>query len=82
MATWTSDELNTIGGAEEVRITSARPDGTLRKPVIVWLVRNGDDLFVRSVNGRDAAWFRGVQDRHEGHIWADRLERHHLRRDA
>ena len=42
MTAWKSDELNRIGGAEEVRIASVRRDGTLRKPVIVWLVRDGD----------------------------------------
>jgi hypothetical protein len=75
MATWTSDELASIGGAEEVRIAALRPDDTLRKPVIVWLVRVGDDLYVRSVNGRNAAWFRGVQPRHAGRLWAAGLEK-------
>lgn len=70
MATWTSDELGTIGAAEEVHIAAVRPDGTLRKPVIVWIVRVGRDVYVRSVNGRSAAWFRGVQARHTGHLWA------------
>lgn len=70
MTAWTTDELNSIGAAEEVRIASTRSDGTLRKPVTVWLVRNGEDLIVRSVNGRDSTWFRGVQNRHEGRIWA------------
>lgn len=60
MTDWTSDDLTRIGTEEEVRIASARPDGTLRKLVIVWLVRQGDDLYVRSVNGRGAAWFRGM----------------------
>jgi hypothetical protein len=59
-----------IGAAEELQIASRRRDGTLRNPVTIWIVRHGDDLYVRSVNGRTAAWFRGVQDRHEGHIQA------------
>jgi hypothetical protein len=42
------------------------PGGALRKPTTIWVVRLGDDLFVRSVNGRAAAWFRGTQLRHEG----------------
>jgi hypothetical protein len=70
MTTWTSDELNKIGTAEELRIASLRRDGTLRKPVIIWAIRLGDDLYVRSVNGRTSAWFRGVQTRHEGQIRA------------
>ena len=75
MTTWTSDELNKIGTAEELNIASLRSDGTLRKPVIIWVVRLGDDLYVRSVNGRTSAWFRGVQVRHEGHIQAGGVEK-------
>jgi len=75
MTAWTSDELNKIGTAEELRIASLRADGTLRKPVIIWVVRIGDDLYVRSVNGRTSVWFRGVQTRHEGHIRAGGVEK-------
>jgi len=70
MSTWTSDELDRIGGAEELEIASLRRDGTLRKPVTIWVVRHDDDLFVRSVYGRTSSWFRGIQVRHEGHIQA------------
>lgn len=70
MTTWTNDELIKIEKAEELQIASLRSDGTLRKPVIIWAVRVGDDLYVRSVNGRTAAWFRGVESRHEGQIRA------------
>ncbi|HEX2908210.1 MAG TPA: DUF2255 family protein [Phototrophicaceae bacterium] len=70
MTTWTSDELSQIGMAEELEIESRRGDGTLRKPVIIWVVRYGDDLYVRAVNGRISAWFRSTQTRHEGRIQA------------
>ena len=75
MTAWTSDELTKIGTAEELQIASLRRDGTLRKPVTIWVVRHGDDLYVRSVNGRAAAWFRGTQARHEGHIRAGGVEK-------
>jgi hypothetical protein len=75
MTTWTSDELNKIGEAEELLISSLRADGTLRKQVIIWVVCIGDDLYVRSVNGRTGAWFRGVQTRHEGRIQAGGVEK-------
>ena len=75
MSTWTSDELDRIPGAEELEIASVRRDGTLRKPVTIWVVRHGDDLYVRSVNGRTSSWFRGVQARHEGHIRAGGLDK-------
>jgi hypothetical protein len=65
---WTSEELTKIGRAEELRIRSLRRDGTLRKPTTIWVVRHGDDLYVRPVNGRTSAWFRGTQVRQEGHI--------------
>jgi hypothetical protein len=75
MTTWTKEELSKIGTAEELRIASLRSDGSLRKPVIIWVVRVGDDLYVRSVNGRNSAWFRGVQTRHEGRIQAGGVEK-------
>jgi hypothetical protein len=75
MTAWSVDELKKIGSAEELRISSLRGDGTLRKPVIIWVVRLGDDLYVRSVYGRNSAWFRGVQVRYEGHIRAGGVEK-------
>ena len=75
MTAWTSDELNRIGRAEELQIASLRRDGTLRNLVTIWVVRVGDDLYVRSVNGRNSAWFRGAQTRHEGHIRAGGVDK-------
>src|SRR6266550_6123337 len=75
MSTWTSDELDGIAGAEELELASVRRDGRLRKPVTIWVVRYGDDLYVRSVRGRSSTWFRGVQDRHEGHISAGGVDK-------
>ena len=70
MAAWASDELSKIGAADELELASARGDGTLHKPVTIWVVRHGDDLFVRSYNGRAAAWFRRMAVRHQGVIRA------------
>jgi len=75
MSTWTSDELDRIGEAEELEIASLRRDGTLRRPVTIWVVRYGDDLYVRSVNGRTSSWFRGAQARHEAHIEAGGVDK-------
>lgn len=75
MTSWTKDEITKIGAAEELQIASRRRDGTLRKPVIIWVVRYGDDLYVRSVNGRTASWFRGTQVRYEGHIRAGGVDK-------
>ena len=70
MAAWTNEELDKIAAADELELASTRRDGTLRTPVTIWVVRHGDDLYVRSVYGRTSTWFRRVQDRHEGHIRA------------
>ena len=70
MTAWTGDELAKIGTADELDIAALRPDGTLRNPVTIWVVRHGDDLYVRSYRGSGGAWFRGVQDRHEGRFRA------------
>lgn len=74
MAMWTSDQLARIESAEELKIALLRGDGTLRTPVIIWVVRQGDDLHVRSVNGCAAACFRGMQGRHAGRIWSGGVE--------
>ena len=75
MTTWTSEELNKIGTAEELLIASLRRDGSLRKLVTIWVVRLGDNLYVRSANGRTGAWFRGTQVRHEGRIQAGGVDK-------
>ena len=75
MSAWTPDELSAIGEAEELEIAGMQEDGTLRKPVIIWVVRHGDGLYVRSVKGTRAGWFRGTQERHEGRIWAGGVEK-------
>jgi hypothetical protein len=79
---WTSDELTKIGAAGELRIASLRRDGTLRKPVIIWSVRVGDDIYARSAYGPNVAWLRGVKIRHEGHISAGGVEKDVAFQDA
>ena len=75
MTTWTSDELEKIEAAEELDLASVRRDGTLRKSVTMWVVRAGDDVYVRSVNGRGSSWFRGAQTLHEAQIRAGGVTR-------
>lgn len=70
MTKWTADELAKIGNSDELRIAFQRPDGTLAAPRTIWVVRDGDDLYVRSVRGRTSGWFRGVQASHQGHVEA------------
>lgn len=75
MSEWTSDELDKIGATEELQIASLRRDGTLRKPVIIWVVRCGDDLYARCVSGRIGKWFQHALESHEGHIEAGGVEK-------
>jgi hypothetical protein len=75
MTEWTNEELTKIEAADELEIASLRRDGTRRSPVTIWVVRVGDDLYVRSVNGRSGAWFRGSEARHEGRIRVGGVEK-------
>ncbi len=75
MAAWTNEELEKIGRAEELDLSSLRKDGTLRSPVTMWVVRVGDELFVRAVKGRSGPWFRGTQARHAGRIQSGGVEK-------
>jgi hypothetical protein len=74
MSTWTSDELGRIGAAEELQLASQRRDGTLRPYVTMWIVRTGDDLYVRSAYGPDNPWFRRAKASGAGRIRAGGLE--------
>ena len=75
MTAWTGDELASIETADELQIAALRPDGSLRHPVTIWVVRDGDDLYVRSARGSAGAWFRGALVRHEGHIQSGGVDR-------
>jgi hypothetical protein len=65
---WTEQELAAVGSADELEIASRRQDGTLRRAVTIWVVRDGDDLVVRSAHGRGNGWFSHAIERHEGRI--------------
>jgi hypothetical protein len=69
-ANWTTDELNRIARAEELQIAPERRDGSLRRPLPIWVVRVGDDLFVRSWRGAGGGWYRAAEATHEAHISA------------
>jgi hypothetical protein len=75
MSAWTADELARIGKATELQIASRRRDGSLRPFVTIWVVRSGDDLYVRSAYGYENGWFQRALSSGEGRIRAAGLER-------
>ena len=68
MSAWTHDELTRIEHADELQIAALRDDGTSREPVPVWVVRDGDELYVRSYRGASGAWYRAARSSRRGHI--------------
>ena len=70
MSAWSQDDLDRLGGAGEVEVSSVRRDGSLSRPRTVWIVRVGDQLYLRSVNGPDAAWYRLTRTFRQGRIQA------------
>jgi hypothetical protein len=75
MTKWSDEELRRVGEAQELQLASARRDGTMRRYVTMWVVRVGDDLYVRSAYGPDNAWFRRAKTSGAGRIRAGGLER-------
>jgi hypothetical protein len=64
-----------LGQAEELHVTTARPDGSLRPWVPIWVVRVGDNLLVRSYRGPDGAWYRHATHLPQGRVRAGGLGR-------
>jgi len=55
--TFAETDLSAIAGAEEVRIETRAADGTVHT-TIIWIVEHDGQLYIRSVNGPGARWFR------------------------
>jgi hypothetical protein len=72
---WTGDELEKIGDAEELQLASRRADGSLRPFVTIWVVRAVDDVYVRSAYGHDNPWFQRALKAGKGRIQAGGVER-------
>jgi hypothetical protein len=80
--TWTSEELSRVGEAEELQIASTRKDGTLRPYVTIWVVRVGNDIYVRSAYGADNPWFVRAKASGIGRIRAGEVEKDVVFTDA
>ncbi|RHA40759.1 DUF2255 family protein [Cellulomonas rhizosphaerae] len=68
MSAWTAADLARVDEADELRISSYRPDGTLRPGVTIWAARVGDDVYVRSAQGPGNGWFRRAVAAGRGHV--------------
>lgn len=75
MTDWTPEDLDSIAGASQIEITTLRGDGSARSYVPIWVVRAGDDLFVRSYRGSDGGWYRHACRHPHGRIKARGVQR-------
>ena len=60
MTGWTAADADRIGAPEEVQVSTRRADGAVAAPRTIWIVSSAGRLFIRSTNGRTAAWFRAA----------------------
>jgi hypothetical protein len=71
---WTSEQLERVSQSTELQLASRRSDGTLRPFVTMWVVRVGDDLYVRSAYGPENPWYRRATASGTGRIRAGGVE--------
>ena len=74
MTAWNPEDLARIAESDELVVATTSADGGLRAPVPVWVVRDGDDLYVRSYKGSGGAWFRAATARPEARVSAGGIE--------
>lgn len=70
MAQWTPHDIQAITDPQEVGLATRRADGSLRSPRIIWIVRSGEGIFIRSTNGPQASWYRWALATGNGRISA------------
>jgi hypothetical protein len=75
MTSWKTHELDEVAGSDELRIASRRADGSLRPGIIIWFVRSGDALYVRSAYGPENGWYRRARAAGQGRIQIGAWER-------
>lgn len=75
MTTRSNHELERISNAQELQLASARADGSLRHYTTMWVVRVGDEIYVRSAGGPKRAWYRHAKTSGAGRIRAGGVER-------
>ncbi|WP_353826896.1 DUF2255 family protein [Agromyces sp. SYSU T0242] len=68
MSPWTDHQLDRIGAAEQLEVATERQDGSLRPYTTIWVVRIGDDLYVRSAYGPGNGWYKRAKEGGAGRI--------------
>lgn len=63
MAAFDSQTLALFEREREVQVVATRPDGSLTAPTTIWVVVDGDDVFIRSWRGESAIWYRAATER-------------------
>jgi hypothetical protein len=66
--TWTPQQLERIAASDELSIAVMGTDGDLRRPVPIWVVRVGEDVYVRTWYRRSNGWFGHLVDSQRARI--------------
>jgi hypothetical protein len=75
MAGWSDEELRRIADAEELDIAPVRRNGELRRATPIWVVRAGDDLYVRAAYGSGSGWYGVARTSRQARISAGGVKR-------
>jgi len=75
VAAWTPQELDRVGQAQELQLASQQRQGGLSQYVTMWVVRVGDNLYVRSAGGPNRPWYRRAHAAGAGRVRAGGIER-------
>ena len=73
-STWSKEELDRVGTADELQVAAQRPDGSFDRYTTIWVVRVGDDLYLRSWRGARGNWYRRALQSGAGRIRSGGLE--------
>ena len=62
--------LNQLANAEEIEIETRSATGRTRRTTI-WVIIDGNDVYVRSVRGRNGHWYQNITANPDGAIHID-----------
>ncbi|SHF70208.1 hypothetical protein SAMN05443575_0689 [Jatrophihabitans endophyticus] len=72
---WSTEELARLARAEELHLAALRADGTLARPLPVWVVQIDRTAYVRTWHRRDTGWFGHVLRSGRAHVRVPGVER-------